>query len=178
MMATATAAMTKKDMRQPSCKPIMRPTGKPKITASEEPATSILIAIALNFGATSLTAAGVAIDQYIAWAQASTSRAPSKVKKSFAKEARLLDKINTPSVDKINARSPYLEAQTISGIESTITTQAYMDTIRPISASVMAKSSAIADSSPMGINSDVLNKNAAQVIPASGSHSRMDKPAS
>ena len=55
--------MTKNDIRQPSCKPIMRPTGNPKITANDEPATSMLMATALNFGATSLTAAGVAIDQ-------------------------------------------------------------------------------------------------------------------
>ena len=46
-----------------------------------------------------------------------------------------------------------------------------METILPISASVMAKSSAMVDKRPIGINSDVLNKKAAKVIPIKGSHS-------
>ena len=64
-----------------------------------------------------------------------------------------------------------LDAHTINGNDNNITVQEYAVINMPASASEIEKLSAMLDKSPIGINSDVLNINAATVMPIKGSHS-------
>jgi hypothetical protein len=57
--------MHMKAMRQPTYKPIMRPSGRPTIIAIAVPVTIMLIASALKGPLTSRTAIGEATDQKI-----------------------------------------------------------------------------------------------------------------
>ena len=68
------------------------------------------------------------------------------------------------------------DAAIISGSDRTITAQAYTLIMMPACASVRENVAAISVSRPIGINSDVLNTNAENVMPKSGSHCRREIP--
>ena len=82
--ANANMPITAKVTRHPTNWPIMRPSGKPKIVASEEPMASIPRAwVFLFFGAMRMTKEAV-IDQNMACANAMHIRAMSKIQKFHA----------------------------------------------------------------------------------------------
>ena len=78
---------------------------------------------------------------------------------------------NTTNNDVItisSRRSSIFETRIISGNDMSMTTNAYTDIIIPARASVVEKSAAMSLNSPIGMNSEVLNINAAQVNPIRG----------
>ena len=58
----------------------------------------------------------------------------------------------------------------MSGKDNKVTTQEYTEINKPACDSVIPKFAAMSESSPMGINSDVLKIKADTVIPINGSH--------
>ena len=71
----------------------------------------------------------------------------------------------------MSGRNAKREPKIISGSDSIITAQAYIEMMSPVSPSVVENVAPISVSSPTGMNSEVLNTNAEMVMPISGSHS-------
>ena len=66
--------MLKKVMRQPTCRPMMRPRGMPNIMATEEPVTTMLKATERYLSGTMRTAMGEMTDQNTACVHATPMR--------------------------------------------------------------------------------------------------------
>ena len=68
------------------------------------------------------------------------------------------------------------DAIIISGSDMNATTHAYTEMSMPACASLMRRSEAISDNSPMGMNSDVLKTKAEHASPTSGNHWPVEFP--
>ena len=75
-------------MRQPTARPMARPSGRPKIIAMEVPVATIEIASGPWLSSTRRVAMTAATDQKIAWAEATTRRARTRMGKLGAAAER------------------------------------------------------------------------------------------
>ena len=73
-MRADTTAMLMNAIRQPTYRPTTRPRGRPTTMATDEPVAMALSARARLPSGTVRTASGEAIDQNMAWAQATPMR--------------------------------------------------------------------------------------------------------
>ena len=88
----------KKVILQPIKRPIILPSGKPAIIATLVPVTIMLIANSRFSSLTSLTAITLAIDQNMAWAQATTSLPTINIRKFIEIELMTCPRPNKKSV--------------------------------------------------------------------------------
>lgn len=103
--------------------------------------------------------------------QATPIRAAISVQYPGANAERTWHVPNKATRPSKRLRKPKREAKTINGSESTQTAHAYAVIRMPACDSLTWKSAAISTSNAMGMNSDVLNTNAENAIPMSGSSS-------
>ena len=83
---------------------------------------------------------------------------------------------NSATIESIRRRLSVLANTSISGSEAIATTQAYTVIIIPVCASPIPKSAPMSLRRPIGMNSEVLNMNAASIRPARGIHCFIKSP--
>lgn len=153
---------------QPTYRPTTLPKGSPKIIAMEEPVTIILIAKSLCSSSTSFTAMTEAIDQNTACALATTILASTNNTNEVAMPLSICPKANTDNVINRTGLNEYFEIDIMSGNDKIMTDHEYTVIMMPAVDSEIENALAIDVNKPIGINSDVLNINAASAIPMSG----------
>lgn len=140
----------------------------------EEPVTIILIAKSLCSASTSFTAMTEAIDQNIACALATTILASTNNRNEVAIPLSICPKANTDKVINRTGRNEYLEIDIMSGNDRIMTDHEYTVIMMPAVDSEIENALAIEVNKPIGMNSDVLNINAASAIPINGNSCFVD----
>lgn len=122
--STATAAIIRKVVLQPTYRPTVLPSGSPTIIANDEPDTIRLRAVALLPSGAILTASGVTIDQNIACEHATPMRESISMLKLVETPDSTWLATNSATIDSISFLLSVRANTSISGSEAIATTHA------------------------------------------------------